>query len=172
MFIATVLAAAIGAAAPMPRADRSTPANTARTFYAWHAHSAVTDDLPGMRRFFTPELANAFAWVDAAQRCTHDAILDYDPFGGAQVGITSFAVGATMVHGNDARVSMHLRLWKNLASSATLVLHGGTGGWRIADVIDDRGNSIAHVLRDDRAQEPRYSRLTSAERSCIAHIPY
>lgn len=171
MLIAALLAAAVGATAP-PAVDRSTPARTAATFYAWHAHSAVTDDLPGMRRFFTPALADGLAWVTAAQECTRSAILDYDPFGGAQVGITSYAVGATTMHGSSARVTMKLRLWKNMATTATLVLQHGGDGWRIADAIDDSGTSVAKVVRDERAQVPHYSRITPAQRACLARIPY
>lgn len=170
MILASVLVAALAAASP--HADRSTPASTARTFYAWHANSAVADDLPGMRAFFTPNLANGLAWAEAAQRCTKSAIIDYDPFGGAQVGITSFAVGATSVHGNAARVTMKLRLWKNMASSATLVMVRAADGWRIADAIDEQGNSIAKTLAGDRAEVARYSRLTTAERTCLARIPF
>ncbi|MDE2482573.1 MAG: DUF3828 domain-containing protein [bacterium] len=170
MIAAIVLAATMAAAPPV--ADRSTPASTARTFYAWHLHHNVFDGSTAMRSFLTPELANGFAWVDAAQACTHSAILDYDPFGGGQVGITAYAVGATTMHEHEARVTMHLKLWKNEPSTATLVMQRGKDGWRIADALDDRGTSVAHELKRDRAESAHYTKLTNAERSCLAKIPY
>ncbi|HET6893880.1 MAG TPA: hypothetical protein VFH72_00680 [Candidatus Baltobacteraceae bacterium] len=167
-------AVALPALASTDSINYASPAGIVHSFYrdllAAHGHGLAQS------RYFTPRLANDLAWVEAAERCTHSAIMDWDPFSGAQVPLKAFTLGASRkAPDSTVRVTVELRLWKAGKSSVDVdTVKSGTA-WRISDFIDNSPEgpySVDETLTRQRHAVAAYTKLDHAERACLAHIPY
>jgi hypothetical protein len=164
-----MLLAASPAAVPHP--DRSSPAAIVASFYRWYPHAAVLTDVRGMRLFFTPRLAEGFRYAEDVQNCTHDLVIDYDPFAAAQVPYVGSVVRAAQVRGSRARVTVTVTLWKHMHQNLTLATIRSGSGWRIDDIIDPQGRSESIDVATLRAQLRYVRRMNAEKRACLARIP-
>lgn len=150
------------------------PAGIVQSFY--RDLLAAHGRRPVRSRYFTPRLANDLAWVDAAERCTHSAIMDWDPFSGAQIPMTAFTLGASRkaLH-STVRVTVELRLWKGEKYAVDVDTVKSGMEWRISDFIDNSPEgpfSVDETLTRQRHAVAGYTKLDDAQRACLAHIRY
>lgn len=154
--------------AAMPTPERSSPAAVVNAFYAWYMKHSLFSDVAGAKPYFMATFYRDFATVVRAQDCTHSAIIDWDPFNGAQVGTAAYRVGTPTVSDSTASIPMHNTLVLGSRRFAgppvTVVATREADGWRISDVVDQTGGSLEHILRGDLVTP----HATASERECLA----
>lgn len=166
----------IGAAA---RVDRSSPAAVVNGFYAWYMKNSWSEHIAGTKPYFAPQLYRNFATVLHAQDCMHDAIIDWDPFNGTQIGTVGYSVGTPSVRGTTATVPVTVKVSLSPQRPAQskhvkVIAVQGWDGWRIADVrtpVPDKSTlaGIATDLQSAVKRLPSETRkVTPTERACLA----
>lgn len=107
----------------------------------------------GTKAFFTPEFYSDYSLVLRVQRCSRKAIIDWDPFNGAQIPTAAYRVGTPVINGKTASVPVKLTLEllerRFPGKPVTVVTTRESSGWLISDVIDHPGGSLMHILRAD-----------------------
>lgn len=123
---------------------------TVNAFYGWYLsmHGNWTN-LSGARPYLTSSLYASLAKVDAEQAATHEAMLDFDPFSGAQAEAAAFTTGTPAGNGNSASVPVRIRLSGGNGSSVVrAVAVRGPSGWKIDNFIYSNGaGDLKTVLR-------------------------
>ena len=147
----------------------TSPSALVQAFYDHYLAHARAEALAPT--YFTPAFAHDYLLVVHAQQCApRFALIDYDPFFGAQVASIAAVAGAAAVTGDTASVPVKttLALSKPFPSRMTVKLQRIGGVWLISDFVDTRGDGFRQGLRSMIVglTDPR-SRYSKAERACI-----
>ena len=141
-----LIAAALAAAAAATAAPASLPASATsssaatvvRGLYAWYAgpHPGKDrfwgDDLPRAKAYLDPGLYTLLRNTIAYQNARHEAILDFDPFIGAQIRATSTAVGTPTARGAYTAVPVAVTYEHAGKGVVTAIVSNATG--RVYDI--------------------------------------
>lgn len=164
---AALVFAATGAT---PAVDGSSPTAIVRSLY----QTAISHHEFERKPYLTPRLDSMFAWSDAIEKCTHKVVMDWDPYSGTQVAMTSFTLGSSRSTGTaSAEVPVNLVMWKGGHARVLAETVKTANGWRIDDLRnagpDGKTFSVYQELTRQRAsiESPKNTKFTSAQRACV-----
>jgi hypothetical protein len=140
-----------------PQASKALGASeAARAFYQYHfSHGQcyVGACLNRRRKWLTAELYNLLKYEQ--QRELPPDIVPYiegDPFTNSQESPHSFRIGKSERHGNGVKVKVFVywlekrRVVEQREYSFVMIRESGS--WKIADIIDNKGESLRNELRE------------------------
>lgn len=139
-------ALAVGASA---YAQTSGAAPTVNGFYRWYVGSHDWTNLSGARSFLSPSLYAALEKLVATERREHVAMLDFDPFSGAQAKAASYSTGTPV--GNEAGTVIPVRIrlsGGNGSSSVRVIVVHGASGWKIDNFVYPGMGNLRSALSD------------------------
>lgn len=134
-----LLAAALVASTSVPQTSPQlvAPRATVTSFYQWYFTGKPDwTQLAGARRFLTPSLYSELHHVVEVQQRKGGAVLDFDPFIGAQERAQSYEVLPARGQGTHMSVPVRLSFEHSSANRTTVaILMHGPSGWRIDNFL-------------------------------------
>jgi len=134
---------------PMVSAQTSGAAHAVDGFYSWYiARHGDWTQLSGARPYLSSSLYAPLQKVVNIERREQAAVLDFDPFSGAQAEAASYSVGSPVGSGSTASVPVRIRLSGGNGASAlrVMVVHGSSG-WKIDNIVYGNGTDLKRALQ-------------------------